>query len=272
MIGGAVVDGVSWQAIFWLNVPVALVAIPLLLVAVRESRGTWQRLDPIGTLMLGGAVFLGIWAIVHGNDDGWTSAGVLVPMVVAALLLPAYVVWARGRNHAVLPLRLFSSRGFSVANVIGLTFTIGMFGTVFLLSQYLQVVQNYSPLEAGLRTLPWTAAPMVVAPIAGLLSPRTGLRSLLLAGLVLQTASLVWFAVLTESGAGYSAFVPAAGDGRHRHGPDLRAERHRGPRRAAGRRLRQGELGELHDPRVRGRARSRAAGRGVPRQRRRDRA
>ncbi len=207
VIGGAVVDGVNWQAIFWLNVPVALVAIPLLLVAVRESRGTWQRLDPAGTLLLGGAVFLGIWAIVHGNDDGWTSPGVLGPMVVAALLLPAYVVWARGRDHAVLPLRLFSSRGFSVANVIGLTFTIGMFGTVFLLSQYLQVVQHYSPLEAGLRTLPWTAAPMVVAPIAGMLSSRTGLRSLLLVGLVLQTASLVWFAALTESGAEYSAFV-----------------------------------------------------------------
>ncbi len=207
VIGGAVVDGVNWQAIFWLNVPVALVAIPLLLVAVRESRGAWQRLDPVGTLLLGGAVFLGIWAIVHGNDDGWTSAGVLAPIVVAALLLPAYVVWARGRAHAVLPLRLFSSRGFSVANVIGLTFTIGMFGTVFLLSQYLQVVQHYSPLEAGLRTLPWTAAPMVVAPIAGMLSSRTGLRSLLLVGLVLQTASLVWFAALTESGADYSAFV-----------------------------------------------------------------
>lgn len=207
VVGGAVVDGVNWQAIFWLNVPVALVAIPLLLVAVRESRGTWQRLDPVGTLLIGGAVFLGIWAIVHGNDDGWTSAGVLVPILVAALLLPAYVVWARGRAHAVLPLRLFSSRGFSVANVIGLTFTIGMFGTVFLLSQYLQVVQHYSPLEAGLRTLPWTAAPMVVAPIAGMLSSRTGLRSLLLVGLVLQTASLVWFAALTESGADYSAFV-----------------------------------------------------------------
>ena len=207
VVGGAVVDGVNWQAIFWLNVPVALVAIPLLLVAVRESRGTWQRLDPIGTLLLGGAVFLGIWAIVHGNDDGWTSAGVLGPIVVAAALLPAYVVWARGRAHAVLPLRLFSSRGFSVANVIGLTFTIGMFGTVFLLSQYLQVVQHYSPLEAGLRTLPWTAAPMVVAPIAGMLASRTGLRALLLVGLILQTASLVWFAVLTESGAGYSSFV-----------------------------------------------------------------
>ena len=114
VIGGAVVDGVSWQAIFWLNVPVAIVALPLLVIAVRESRGTWKRLDPIGTLLLGGAVFLGIWGIVHGNDDGWTSTGVIVPLVVSALLLPAYVVWARGRDHAVLPLRLFSSRGFSV--------------------------------------------------------------------------------------------------------------------------------------------------------------
>ena len=207
VVGGAVVEGVSWQAIFWLNVPVALVALPLLLFAVRESRGTWQRLDPVGTALLGGAVFLGIWGIVHGNDDGWTSAGVLVPLVVSGLLVPAYVAWARGRSYAVLPLRLFSSRGFSVANVIGLTFTLGMFGTVFLLSQYLQVVQGYTPLEAGIRTLPWTAAPMVVAPIAGAVAGRTGLRSLLLVGLSLQAGSLVWFAWLTEHGSGYSAFV-----------------------------------------------------------------
>ncbi|MCW2793797.1 MAG: drug resistance transporter, EmrB/QacA subfamily [Nocardioides sp.] len=207
VVGGAVVEGVSWQAIFWLNVPVALVALPLLLLAVPESRGLWQRLDLPGTAMLGGAVFLGIWGIVHGNDDGWSDPRVLGPLVVAALLLPAYLAWARGRAYAVLPLRLFSSRGFSVANVIGLTFTIGMFGTVFLLSQYLQIVHGYSPLEAGLRTLPWTAAPMVVAPIAGAISARTGLRSLLVVGLALQTASLVWFAALTEGGAGYSSFV-----------------------------------------------------------------
>jgi EmrB/QacA subfamily drug resistance transporter len=211
VVGGAVVEGVSWQAIFWLNVPVAVVALPLLLLAVRESKGNWQRLDLVGTAMLGGAVFLGIWGIVHGNDDGWGSLGVLVPLVVAGLLVPAYVVRSRGRANAVLPLRLFSSRGFSVANVIGLTFTIGMFGTVFLLSQYLQVVQGYTPLEAGVRTLPWTAAPMVVAPIAGAIAGRTGLRALLLTGLTLQTASLVWFAWLAENGSGYSAFlVPLA--------------------------------------------------------------
>jgi predicted MFS family arabinose efflux permease len=157
--------------------------------------------------MLGGSVFLGIWGIVHGNDDGWTSAGVLVPLVVAALLVPSYVVHARSQEDAVLPLRLFRSRGFSVANAICLTFTIGMFGAVFLLAQNLQIVQGYSPLEAGLRTLPWTAAPMVVAPLAGILASRTGLRALLLVGLVLQSGSLVWFAVVTEAGSSYASFL-----------------------------------------------------------------
>lgn len=209
VVGGAVVEGVSWEAIFWLNVPVAAIAAPLLVVAVQESRGAWQRLDLLGAVLLGGAVFAGIWGIVHGNDDGWTAPGVLGPLVAAVLLVPAYLLWARGRSYAVLSLRLFAARGFSVSNVIALFFTLGMFGTVFLLSQYLQVVQGYSPLEAGLRTLPWTAAPMVVAPVAGLLAPRTGLRALLVTGLVLQTGSLVWFAALTESGAGFSSFVPA---------------------------------------------------------------
>ena len=102
VIGGAVVEGVSWQAIFWLNVPVGVVAAPLLWFAVRESFGRRQRLDLRGTLMLGGSVFLGIWGIVHGNDDGWTSVGVLVPLVVAALLVPSYVVHARSREDAVV--------------------------------------------------------------------------------------------------------------------------------------------------------------------------
>ena len=207
VIGGAVVEGVNWQAIFWLNVPVALVAIPLLLVAIPESRGLWQRLDIVGTLLLGGAVFLGIWGIVHGNDDGWSDPRVVGPLLLAAVLLPAYVLWARGRSYAVLPLRLFAVRKFTIANIIFLMFTLGMFGTVFLLAQYLQIVQGYSPLEAGIRTLPWTAAPMVVAPIAGALVGRLGYRTLLVTGLVLQTVSLVWFAVITESSAGYSSFI-----------------------------------------------------------------
>jgi EmrB/QacA subfamily drug resistance transporter len=207
VIGGAVVEGVSWQAIFWLNVPVALVAIPLLLVAVPESRGAWQRLDPVGVVLLGGAVFLGIWGIVKGNSEGWSDPVVVVPLVLAALLLPAYALWARGRSYAVLPLRLFAARKFRVANIIFLMFTLGMFGAVFLLAQYLQIVQGYTPLEAGVRTLPWTAAPMVVAPIAGALVGRLGYRALLLPGLVLQTVALAWFAVITENGSDYPSFI-----------------------------------------------------------------
>jgi EmrB/QacA subfamily drug resistance transporter len=207
VVGGAVVEGISWEAIFWLNVPVGLLAIPLMLVAVTESRGQWKRLDLPGTALLGAAVFLGIWGIVHGNDDGWSSFGVAGSLVAAVVLVPVYVLYARGRAHAVLPLRLFASRGFSVANIIGLTFSLGMFGAVFLLSQNLQIVQGYTPFEAGLRTLPWTAAPMVVAPVAGLLAGRVGLRALLVTGLVMQAVALVWFAVVTEAGSGYGSFI-----------------------------------------------------------------
>ena len=197
VIGGAVVEGISWQAIFWLNVPVGLVAAPLLRLAVRSPGGD-GALDLAGTLLLGGAVFSMVWGIVHGNEEGWSSPEVLGTLVVGTLLVPAYVVRARGRADVVLPLRLFRSRGFSVANAIGLTFTLGVFGAVFLLSQQLQIVMGYTPLEAGLRTLPWTAAPMVVAPIAGALASRTGLRVLLVTGLTLQAAALGYLAVATE--------------------------------------------------------------------------
>lgn len=216
VVGGAVVEGLSWEAIFWINVPVALVAVPLLLVATAPSRSSApSRTDLVGTALLGGAVFAGVWGIVHGNDDGWTSTSVLGTLVASGVLLVAYVGWAArlgrlprsARRDAVLPLRLFARRGFSAANVIGLTFSLGMFGSVFLLSQYLQVVQGYSPLEAGVRTLPWTAAPMVVAPIAGALVPRLGARSILVVGLAAQVVSLVWFASVTESGAAYGSFV-----------------------------------------------------------------
>ena len=185
--------------------------------------------------MIGGAVFLGIWGIVHGNDDGWSS-----PQVAAAAggrraagpgVRRPRPLGAR-RDFAVLPLRLFASRGFSVANVIGLSFTIGMFGAVFLLAQNLQIVMGYSPLEAGLRTLPWTAAPMVVAPIAGALASRTGLRALL-RHRPRAPGRRAGLAGRGDRGRLVVRLVRARpGDGRRRDGADLRAERHRGARRA----------------------------------------
>jgi EmrB/QacA subfamily drug resistance transporter len=209
VVGGAVVDGISWQAIFWINVPVALVAVPLAYIALTESTGRRQRLDLLGVVLAGGGVFLLVWAVVHGNDDGWASTTVLASFVGSAVLLLAFVSRAWRTPFSVLPLTLFRSRSFTLANIIGITFSLGMFGAVFLLAQYLQIVMNYSPFEAGLRTLPWTAAPMVVAPIAGLLAERVGLRGLLVCGLALQSLSLVWMALILGPDTAYLSMVPA---------------------------------------------------------------
>jgi EmrB/QacA subfamily drug resistance transporter len=209
VLGGAVVDGVSWQAVFWINIPVAVVAVPLAMYALSESKGRRQPLDLPGVALAGASVFLGVWGIVRGNEDGWSSTGVLAALVASVVLLGGFLVRETRTAFPVMPLRLFRSRQFSIANVIGLTFTLGMMGAVFLLAQYLQIVMGYSPFEAGLRTLPWTAAPMVVAPLAGILAPRLGLRTLLVTGLVLQALSLVWMAALLEPGASYVSLVPA---------------------------------------------------------------
>jgi EmrB/QacA subfamily drug resistance transporter len=209
LVGGAVVEGISWEAIFWLNVPVALVAIPLVLRALPQSYGRREPLDVAGLVLGGAGVLSGVWAITRANDHGWTSSSVLAGLLAGAALLAAFV-WREARApHPLMPLRLFRSRSFTVANIAGLAFSLGMFGAVFLLVQYLQVVEGYSPLEAGVRTLPWTAAPMVVAPLAGVLTSRVGVRVLLASGLVLQAVALTWLALITTPGVAYSTLVPA---------------------------------------------------------------
>ncbi|MGV8968148.1 MAG: MFS transporter [Cellulomonas sp.] len=208
VIGGAVVDGFSWQAIFWLNVPVALIAIPLILRALPESRGRRQPLDVVGLTLVGTGVLAGVWGIVRANELGWGSAPVVAALVASVALLAAFIVVEGRTTYPLIPLRLFRSRSFSVANVTSFAFSLGMFGAVFLLAQYLQIVDGYTPLQAGIRTLPWTAAPMFVAPIAGLLAPRVGVRVLLGTGLALQAIGLVWLALTVGASTPYVDLVP----------------------------------------------------------------
>jgi predicted MFS family arabinose efflux permease len=130
-------------------------------------------------------------------------------MVIGALLVAAFLVWETRAPEPMLPLRLFRSRGFTVTNVISLLMFFGMFGSIFLIAQFLQVVQGYSPLEAGIRTLPWTAMPVLVAPIAGSLSDRIGGRPLLVIGLALQAIGLGWLAAVFSPTVAYAALVPA---------------------------------------------------------------
>jgi len=209
VIGGAVVEGLSWQAIFWLNVPVAVVSIALVVVALPESYGRRQPLSWPAVLVSGAGVLAVTWGVVRGNDDGWASGRVVGALAGGAVLLVVFVVQQTRTAHPLVPLRLFSSRSFSAANGAGFLFSAGAFGAVFLLSQYLQVGMGYSAFAAGLRTLPWTAAPMVVAPVAGLLASRIGVRPLLVTGLAAEAAGLAWIAALLGHDAlAYTDLVP----------------------------------------------------------------
>ncbi|HEX4746074.1 MAG TPA: MFS transporter [Gaiellaceae bacterium] len=206
LVGGLVVEGISWQWIFWLNVPVGLLLLPLA-TQLRESYGPDKAIDVPG-VALGGLGLLGlVWGLVNGNADGWTSPQIVASLVVGVALLGAFVAWELRTAEPMLPMRFFRDRSFAAANGASLFMYFGMFGSIFLLSQFFQTAQGYSPLEAGLRVLPWTAMPMVVAPIAGALSDRIGGGRIMAAGLFLQAAGLAWIAAISTADISYSSLV-----------------------------------------------------------------
>ena len=208
LVGGAIVEGMSWQWIFWLNVPIGLLVVPLARLRLAESRGPASRLDLPGLALASSGLFSLVWGLIHGNGDGWTSPGIVAAFVAAAVLLVAFLAREARTGEPMLPLRFFRSRTFAAANAVSFLMSFGMFGSVFLLAQYFQIAQGYSPLGAGLRTLPWTAVPIFVAPLAGVLSDRIGSRPLLVAGMVLMTAGLAWMAGVSAPGTEYLRVVP----------------------------------------------------------------
>jgi predicted MFS family arabinose efflux permease len=185
-----------------------LVIMPIALRKLRETFGPYSRLD-LGGLALGSAGLFGIvWGVVRGNGQGWGSPGIIGSIVAGALLVLAFVLWERRAPNPMLPMRFFKNRTFALTNVASLFMYFGMFGSIFLLSQFLQTVQGYSPLDAGLRTLPWTAMPIFISPIAGALSDRIGGRPLMATGLALQAGALAWLAELSTPGVPYGDLVP----------------------------------------------------------------
>jgi EmrB/QacA subfamily drug resistance transporter len=207
VIGGAVVNGISWHWIFWLNVPIGLVIAPLAWARLTESHGPAGRVDLPGLVLASGGLFGIVYGLVRANALGWTSATVLGCLLGGAVLLAAFAAWERRAPAPMLPLRFFRSRAFSATNAVSLAMYFGMFGSVFLLAQYFQVVQHYSPFQAGLRTLPWTGMPMIVAPIAGVMSDRVGSRPLMFSGLALQAVGLGWLVAVLAPGTPYSSFI-----------------------------------------------------------------
>ena len=207
LAGGLVTEGLNWSWIFWINVPVGLVAIPLVLWAIGESKGDDRELNVAGLVLVVGAVVLAVWGIVQAADHGWGQAGTIVPLVVAAALFAGYVANEVRAAEPLIPLRLYRQPAFMLSNGIAFTMYFGVFGSIFFLAQFLQGPMGYSPFEAGLRTLPWTAAPMVVVPITSALIDRVGGGVLQAIGSLLQAAALGWIAVIADPGLTYAGIL-----------------------------------------------------------------
>lgn len=207
-LGGLIVQLFDWHWIFWINVPIGVLLLALGPVLPRDGAAVRARLDWTGlvVLMVG---LCGLTAgLVRSADHGWASVWTLAPLLLGLAVLAAWAWGQRNARTPLVPRRLIASRGFRGTNVVALLVTAAMFGVVFLMTQFLQSVMGYGPLEAGLRTLPWTVMPLLAAPVSGILADRVGTRAVLSIGVGLQVAALAWLALVIRPEVSYAALVP----------------------------------------------------------------
>ncbi len=209
LVGGAIVDGISWSAIFWINVPIGLVVLVLGTLRLEESFGDRQPLDLAGLTLAAGGLFGIVFGLIRGNALGWTSGAIVSAFTIGVLALVAFVLWERRSPAPMLNLELFQARAFSISNAVGFLMSAGMFGSIFLLTLFIQQVQGASPFQAGLKTMPWTGTIMIVAPLAGLLAGRIGSRPVVIAGMALQASALAWLGWIAQPGTAYLDLLPA---------------------------------------------------------------
>jgi MFS family permease len=202
-----IAEGLAWQWIFWLNIPIGLIAIPLARSRIPESFGPSTAVDIPGVALVTGSALGLAWGLMRGNAAGWASLEVITGLAVGLLLALAFVAWELRADHPMVPMRLFSARAFASGIAACFLFSASLYGTVFLLPQFLQTAQGHGPLGAGLRLLPWTATLFVVAPIAGGLVNRLGERPLVVAGLLLQAIGMAWVALIAAPDLAYAELV-----------------------------------------------------------------
>jgi EmrB/QacA subfamily drug resistance transporter len=207
LVGGAVVNGLDWTWIFWLNVPIGLVAAPLVLARMRESFGPNTSMDLRGVgLVAAGALGI-VWGLVRGNSVGWGSVEVVAALTAGALFAAAFIAWEMRAPEPMIPMHFFRSRAFSAGNLAIFTVFGSLFAEVYFFSQLLQTGMGYDVLGAGLRLMPWTGTFLLVGPVAGALADRIGERPLMVTGLLTQAAGTIWIALIAGPDLAYSELV-----------------------------------------------------------------
>ncbi|MFQ6326512.1 MFS transporter [Nocardia sp. CWNU-33] len=207
LVGGAVVQGLAWQWIFWLNIPIVAVLVPLVRMRLTESFGAARTVDYLGIVLVSvGALGL-VWGLVRGNESGWASAEVVGAFVVGAVGLFGFVRWELRTGTPLMPMQFFSSRAFSAGNTVGFLLFATVFSGAFFFAQFLQVVQQQGPLGAGVRLAPWTVTLFLVAPVAGKQINRFGERPLIVTGLLMQGVGFGWIALIADPDLRYPAMI-----------------------------------------------------------------
>jgi len=192
LIGGSITEGIDWHWIFWINVPIGVVALGLCFRLLPESYGSAGRLDLAGVGLLTGCVVALVWALVRANQSGWASAEIVSTLAAGTLLLFLFIAWERRRTDPMVPLRLFRNQTFAVGNVTTFLMSGAIFAGAIFITQEFQFARGYSPVSTGLRLLPFFATPMLISPLAGAIAGKVGLRPVMVLGLTLQAAGLTW--------------------------------------------------------------------------------
>jgi EmrB/QacA subfamily drug resistance transporter len=207
LVGGAMIQAANWHWIFWINVPIGVVLVPLALNRLSESRGPTRKLDLRGLALASTGLFGIVFGLVRSQSQGWTSPEILISLIAGAALVVAFIVCELRTAEPMLPMSFFAKRSFAVTNAVSLAMYFGMFGSIFFLSQFLQNVLHNSPFHAGLKLLVWTGATMVVSPLAGFFSERYGSRLFMVAGLSLQATALGWLALIASTHQTYASMI-----------------------------------------------------------------
>ncbi|HEV8229981.1 MAG TPA: DHA2 family efflux MFS transporter permease subunit [Candidatus Limnocylindria bacterium] len=205
LVGGAITQGVDWHWIFWVNVPIGIVAVALAYLRLPESRGPATRFDLVAAGFVAAGATALVWGLIRAGESGWSDAA--LPLSLGIAFIAAFVGWEARAAEPMLPLRLFRSRPFAAAIATVFLMTGALFSAAFLIAQYMQIGLGYSPFDSGLRVLPWTATPLLIAPLGGFLSDRVGRRPILVLGVLMQGIGLGAFALIASTATPYAELV-----------------------------------------------------------------